>query len=355
MTILDTRAVTLNQKYTVSGLAAAQNAYLTITNDSPFLVSYYFDNDSGNTRELPPTSIVENEEASQAAPSVRIGSPGWQGSITVQTSAPLGGVAGTNPQAQQVTIEGFAVRRSVSRYSLARNINVGNSVTVSNASELIAGGDTDGLITHAENQPGTQYVDLEPTHSLAATNYGLKLQYWNGSAYVTVATFDNLGALVAFAGLSNTGGPTSLSGGAITNIAGQALAGALGVVVTPPAPAKVVVTALTLQTILSFTPTVDGHYRANITAVLANGTSGNAIRAQVNYADAGGVGRSSNFQLISGSTSLIAAAVSSFVNGAWAGVPLYFFAKAGTAISIQFQDPTNTPNDTVSAALERIG
>ncbi len=348
MSILDTRAVTLGQKYTVSGIAAAQNTFLTITNDSPFLVSYYFDNDSGNTRELPPTSIVENEEASQAAPSLRVGSPGWGGSITIQTSAPLGGVAGTNPQAQQVTIEGFATRRTVSRYSLARNINVGNSVTVGNSSELVAGGDPDGLITHLEAGPGTQYVDLEPTHSITANNYGLKLQYWNGTAYVTVATFDSLGALIALAGLSVAGGP-------INNVAGQTTGGALGVDVMPTAPVKVVVTALTLQTILSFTPTVDGWYRANITAVLANGTSGNAITAKVNYQDATAVNRSSNFQLISGSTSLIGAGVSSFVNGAWAGVPLFFFAKAGTAISIQYQDPTNTPNDTVSAALERLG
>ena len=249
------------------------------------------------------------------------------------------------------------LRPPVQPVALARDVNVGNSVTVGNASELIAGGDADGLITRAEGGIGTQYVDLEPTHSAPANNYGLKLQFWNAGlvAYTTVAVADNLGFLITFAGLSNTGGPTSLSGGAITNIAGQALAGALGVVGTPVAPAKVVVAVTTLQTILTFTPTVDGHYRANINPVLANGTSGNTITAKVNYQDATGVNRSSNFQLISGSTSLIGAGVSSFVNGAWAGVPLYFFAKAGTAITIQFQDPTNTPNDTVSAALERLG
>ena len=245
-------------------------------------------------------------------------------------------------------------RPQVQPVALARDVNVGNSVAVSNATALIAGGQVDGITTIDSSAPSPDLIQIVPTHNAVSTAHGLTLESWTGTIY-TAELQAYLGVIIGNGDLNIANNHNLLVSGAVTQVGGQTLAGALGVVTTPPAPVKVVVAVLTLQTILTFTPTVDGHYRANLTAVLANGTSGNAITGKVSYQDATGVNRSSNFQLISGSTSLIAAGVSSFVNGAWAGVPLYFFAKAGTAITIQFQDPTNTPNDTVSAALERLG
>ena len=353
--LIDQRAVAAGQSYTVSGIAAAQNRYLTITNDSPFDISYYFDNNSTDARTLAPGGVVDNEEPAQAAPSLTP-SLGWNGGITVTVAQPLGGMTPTNPPAQQVTLEGFSQPRRVARSSLARVVNVGNAVTVGTSNILQGTGQSRAVTTR--DLPGI-VPDRSPLLIPAIANpvgdptsIGLAPLDASGNPVTTAALLLAPTLLDSFAPVKCES--TLAVVGSVSKVANMATDGALGVAGVVRAPGPVTVASTASQTILSHTPVANGFFRASVHMLLRNGTSGNAITLSVTYTDADGASRTTFFVLASGSTFSVAAGVTSFGNSAWTGEPLCFYATTTGAITIAFRDPTNTPNDTVNAVLERL-
>ena len=237
---------------------------------------------------------------------------------------------------------------------LSRLVNVGNNVTVGTSPILEGTGQTLGVTTRdtAGSPGGPGLIPASVVSVLSGTQ--LLLAALDGSGNPVLAT-----ALVLSAALARFQGATEIDGAlsllqAIAEVGGMATDGALGVAGIVKAPAPVVVTSTAAQNIISLTPPANGVYRAALGFVLNNAVSGNAITAQVSYQDATGVNRGAFFSLINGSTQLLGAGVSSFVNSAWACQPLTFYAKIGASITLVFRDPTNTPNDTVFAVLERL-
>ena len=361
MSILDSRAVNLGDKYSLTGIPASANLFLTITNDSPFTVQFYFDNNSGDTQVLPADSIVDNLEPAPSVPSLRP-SNGWGGKITFSIIAPLGGTAPQNPPAQQVTVEGFATRQQTSRFALARSVAVGGTVSTTQASAIIAAGQVDGLTVNFENGlglPAQDMIDLRSTANDTGKTHGLYLDSYDGAAYNhEISAYAGVSILrgtltIPNGGLGVSGGATSLAGGHVSNVAGEPTAGVLGVPVTPAVALLTSVTVLTAVNVLDFTPVNNGFYRVNVSMILANGTNGNAITVKVTYRNSAGL-FTANIKFINGASEAMAAGVTSFANASWAGEPLTFYATTAGHIQVSFQDPTNTPNDTVSAVLERL-
>ena len=343
--LIDQRAVAAGDSYTVSGIAAAQNRYLTITNDSPFDISYYFDNNSTDARTLAPGGVVDNEEPAQAAPSLTP-SLGWNGGITVTVAQPLGGMAPSNPPAQQVTLEGFSQPRRVARSSLARVVNVGNAVTVGTSTllegsnQLLGVSERDVAVPNA-NAGSALYPAVAQS---GGTPIGLFPADANGNPNASAGMIARPADVLAQS-------PLTLLG-AILAVGGVTTAGAFGVPVIVASSGLVAVTLTTLQTILNFATVVNGLYRASVYALIANSISGNACTLQASWF--AGSARTADFTLTNGATQAVAAGVTALANGGWAGAGLTFFATSGGAIQITYRDPTNTPNDTVIAVLERL-
>ena len=348
MSILDQRAVSAPTSYTISNIPAAQNLYLCITNDSPFELTYWFDNNQSDKRTLPPGAIVENEEPGMAAPSVSR-SNGWSGNLTIQVAQPLGGTAPTNPPAQEVTVEVFSQPRKVNRFSLARVVNVGNSVSVGTSDILQGTGQQAGITTQDRNSVPNHYPTLIPAQAAAG----------GGQTDIALAPLDTNGLPLISAALTVKATETDITtplfiSAPIIEVGAVPTAGALGVAAVIAAPGPFAVTSIGLKTVLSIAPSANGLYRMSVHVLLNNLVSGNALTVSVSYKDAVGTNRSSNMTLIAGSTSVIAAGVTSMANGAWAGNSLTFYAATGANITLNYNDPNNTPNDVVNAVLERL-
>lgn len=121
-----------------------------------------------------------------------------------------------------------------------------------------------------------------------------------------------------------------------------------------------VVAATTVQTILNYTVPTTGLYRVGGYVKLNNSVDGNAVTFEVIWIDPND-GAGQQVYLEPAVRSGAATAPSPPMNGANgygnADFPLgvaTVYAKAATAITVLYQDPTNTPNDTVSAAIERV-
>lgn len=230
---------------------------------------------------------------------------------------------------------------------LSRLVNVGNSLTVSNATLLQGTGQNDGVTTHDETVGSTGGAALIPAN-VQPGGSPLMLFPIDASGNVLVAA----GILIAPA-LTTLQNALAL-GGAITQLAGKATAGALGVagIIGAPGPTPIIVT--TAVNVLDMAPPAAGFYRASVHALINNGVSGNAITFSLTYRDAAGTARTNFFAMQSGSTFLTAAGVSSFGNAGWASEPLCFYAGVAGNITFTYRDPTNTPNDTVNVILERL-
>lgn len=118
----------------------------------------------------------------------------------------------------------------------------------------------------------------------------------------------------------------------------------------------VAVTSTSQQNILTMTVPVTGLYMISGYVRINNGTSGNDISFGCLYTDPDGTAVPINFDLTpnSGAISTFANGSNAFDNGWWSANTRTFYAKGGTAITITYTDPTNTPNDTVSAYSKRV-
>lgn len=167
-----------------------------------------------------------------------------------------------------------------------------------------------------------------------------------------------------------TGGPTQLDGnnfatdgtnGTVTMVGGQASAGPLGVPVsvarTPTG--GVHCTGALNTTVLSFTPSVNGMYQIHASIRSAATTNG-AITLTVNFTDANSSGARTSY-FVHGNV-LIGAAGAALTDG---GLTLTFpndfpllgptvHAKAGSAITIVYQNSSTTTSDDVTAVIIRV-
>ena len=239
--------------------------------------------------------------------------------------------------------------------ALARSVNVGNNITMSTTNILEGTGQLLGVTTKdiAGSPNGAGLIPASVDNGLTGTQILLAALNGSGNAELSTA-LEISGSLAKFLGALEIDGILTLLG-KINEIAGMATDGVLGVPGIVKIPNLVTITSTVAQNIIAVAPPNDGWYRAALGFVLNNSVSGNAITAQATYQDATGVNRGVFFSLINGSTQLLGAGVSSFVNGSWTCQPLTFYAKAAANITLIFRDPTNVPNDTVFAILERLG
>ena len=237
-------------------------------------------------------------------------------------------------------------------------------VTLANSTAIIASGQIDGITTQFESGPGlpvtaTDLIDIRPTVNDTGKTHGLALDSYDGAAYHhELAAYGGVQVLngpllVPNGGLGISGGATSLVGGQVSNVHGEATQGTLGVPTTSIVLLLQNVNVLTAVNIINFTPAANAFYRVNITVRINNGTPGSVITVLLTYRDAGGI-QSANLKFIRGNVEALAAGVTSFANGTWAGEPLVFYATTAGALTLSYQSPANTPNDFVSAVLERL-
>ena len=163
--------------------------------------------------------------------------------------------------------------------------------------------------------------------------------------------------LLVTAGASFAAGKLVLDSNGFLNTIGNQLTTGFGVPAVVRGPTHVTaITSTALQTLATFTAPTDGLYRLSMTILLSNGTSGNLIKAGADYTDAD-TGAAANLRLLAqspSSTAVLLAGGTSIANGRVHCAPGLFYVKGGSTINIVYQDPTNTPNDTVEFMLERL-
>ena len=194
-------------------------------------------------------------------------------------------------------------------------------------------------------------------HFTAGTAGGYKAAVVTDSPTVYYRLGEPAGALYANSSIASTLQTLDAAGastlGRVASVGGQASVGALGVPLIVAQVIQYHLTVTTSQTILSFTPPADGTYRATLTWSLNNGTT-NAPTSSIVWTDAAlGTGFGNPFVTTSNLTPLDGAHnISAPV--ALAIMPVTVYAKAGTAITISVRDPSGTPNDFLTAILERL-
>lgn len=213
--------------------------------------------------------------------------------------------------------------------------------------------------------PDVAFTDLPQTwtapQGLAATgpsgsstdNYGSYAWDWNyvasGTAGTVVESVDQFGDWT----LSVGGSPVAQvsTTGALITVGGQSTVGPVGVGAVVGVTEAQVVTSTAQTRILTVAVPVTGLYWVAGYVRINNGTSGNAITFATGWTDpdAGTVG-TAYFNL----GNQVADAGPSFANGLWSGLPVLVYAEGGTSIIVNYTDPTNTPNDTVSAVVVRL-
>src|SRR6185437_2002067 len=117
-----------------------------------------------------------------------------------------------------------------------------------------------------------------------------------------------------------------------------------------------VISSTATQTLIDYTPTVSGLYRASMGVALNNGTSGQTVQAQVIYSaqTAGGAHRFAGVAAGAAAATVFLNGVASIPNGDYSLWSYTFYATTAGHIQISYRDPANTPNDTVSACIERL-
>lgn len=183
----------------------------------------------------------------------------------------------------------------------------------------------------------------------------------------TIST-DGAGSLTAkkltanTSGLAVTAGATSLDNGnltsdgvngTLTKVGGQASAGAFGVPVIVALATQVHVTATGYQTIVSFTTTATGFYRASGYLTWNNG-SNTAVIFRVRFTDPNAGGPALPFVRDDTVQAISALAFTTPGPDSIGCLPITFMAATGTAIVIEYNDTSGTPSAFVSGMIERL-
>jgi hypothetical protein len=142
--------------------------------------------------------------------------------------------------------------------------------------------------------------------------------------------------------------------GKIKTIGGQTTAGAFGVPVTIASTGSSpihITTTTAQQTILSITAPATGMYRANL-SIYVGGTTPATITAAAKYFS--GNNNTNNPGIFFSTSSGALNAFSIAAQGENATEPVTFYAAATKTILIYYTNATATPNDFVSATIERL-
>lgn len=340
MTLLDKRAVTSASAYQVD-TTAGLFAYLRITNDSPYTLAYWFDGNVGDTEYIPATQYAENIEPLGGSPSVR--GTRWGGHINITMALPDGGTVPSSPQASQVIIEGFLTRRTATLGSLVRNINVGGLVAVA-VSNILQGTNQIQALTE---------LDAGGVPTLVPAN---------ASESVIIAPTDVNGGHDLTSGVTLASGQTTLAAaatnllGAIKQYNGDATVGG-GVPVLVADGDYVSVTTTGSKTIATKTAPNDGvthTYRIGAWLQVNNITSPQNVAFQVSYTDAGGTARTDALPMAFSTGWSFPTGSVAIANGHYLIPAVTIPVQANSVITVSYNDPAGTPNDKVSAWVERL-
>ena len=228
-------------------------------------------------------------------------------------------------------------------------------------------------VTQTDGTLALIVVAADNTHTTSAlsSTYHLYLQpdgtwYWNtanapaaNSLFIAQVTTDASGNILAVTDertlisvlLSGAAGGAGLP--KVAQVAGQATAGSFGMPMIVAQVSRVHVTATTVQTILTYNIPVNGLYEASAGFFYGNPTQEN-VKFFWTFTDSSGIaGAINNFYLpgagvLGGGTPVGGGSNQDFnlVGGS-------FHANVGT-LTVTYQDPGGTPNDTVSFQLRRL-
>lgn len=106
-----------------------------------------------------------------------------------------------------------------------------------------------------------------------------------------------------------------------------------------------------LEGVCSYTTPEGGLFRVEALVQVNNGVSGNDVTLEVVYTDAV-TGTAETLYFMAGATALNGA--TAVANGFVAPAPILVNAAPNSAIVVNYNDPTNTPNDVVSVAIHRV-
>ena len=147
----------------------------------------------------------------------------------------------------------------------------------------------------------------------------------------------------------------------ITRLGNQNAAGNLGVPVVVAEAVGVAVTTTAATQILNYTTpngaldlNSDGLYEVAGNFAVNNGTNGNNISFTVNYTEPNGTNTTTVLITNSYGNTIATNGSNSVNNGGYTCLTMLLSVKAGTAITVNYQDPTNTPNDIASAVIKRL-
>lgn len=350
MTVLFDAAVTQTTIADITAPAPLSDKWLTLTNDSQFRMTYWYDGHTDDMHILDPYQQAEDELAYGYGVAFRAGSTAWQGRLQFSLSLVPGTVLDPTPPASALRIEGFTRQQATRRRTIRSVAEAVNEVPIANA---IRGVGQTFPITESDN--GTNGPALVPA---------------NNGAKMYLSALSNAGArtdLITLDGQAQTttvNSPLTVTGlltsGVVASIGGQASAvGAnLGVpvVVAKTTHPGFAVTTTGLKLVISFTPTSAGTYRISGHVLINNGTSGQLLTLQLNWTDTNGntIGRA--ISALSGGTTqqTVWAGANSIINSAYSIEVQTITTGAGAPISIQFNDPGGTPNDKLMFIIERL-
>ena len=225
---------------------------------------------------------------------------------------------------------------------VGRISNIGTTA-VTTAQQLQGSGQSFAL---TETDAG---VGGPPVLAPAANNQTVRLSARNaGGALVGGLEVSGAGTTVSGRILQVNGATLATTG--IAPSVSWGVAGIVGFIVSQ------LVTATTQQTIVSFNTTGGGDttYRISGHVILNNGVSGNSISFKVSYTNSSGTAITHSLPLLAPAGVTVASGTNSFSNATFPALVTPITAKTGTTITITYQDPTNTPNDLVTAILEEL-
>ena len=204
-----------------------------------------------------------------------------------------------------------------------------------------------GASCHIAYNPAASEVELQGLLSGVANGY--TFISWTGSA----------AAFPFSVGAAGVPGATAINNsGAFTAVASQSTAGSFGVPVIVAQVLNTHITSTGDSTILTYAVPANGLYRINGHVSFGNGSSETGVIFRAAYTDPN-LGTPSAFFMTapqSGTTPI-------FLNGSGGTVganssltlsPLTVYAKAGTNILVHYDDNAGTPNDYVTAVIERL-
>lgn len=172
---------------------------------------------------------------------------------------------------------------------------------------------------------------------------------------------DAAGNITAPAALTTVGNVTAggtLAAASLTSLGGQATAGSFG---APVIVAQIVdynMTTNALLNILVYAVTTTGHYRVSATVTPQNATSPQGVSCLVHWTDPHT--NTTNGEPFVTLNSGVVTALSGSNNLPTTGgiayplMPLVVHAKAGANLTVSYNDPGGTPNDFISAFIERV-